>query len=255
VKVRGAYGRAIRVPPAGAGFGEISSTLIVQPNPLLSPERQGGWDGGVDLVFAGRGTLSVTGFDQTAKDLIAFLLVGTSPLPTFQYQNVGRVSNRGIEVAGTLTPGPRFTLKAQYGFVRSRVEELGPGITSEAQVQVGDPPLGVPAHTAGAAVTVTPLRGTTFNVGFSYLSSFRQLDILAQLRCFGGTGPCQSSPRGYIISYPGFVKVNASVAQRVTSYLDALLTVENLNNSEAHEYWNGYAVVGRLTMLGVRANW
>lgn len=252
VKARVAYGRAIRAPSPGQAFGEVGATLILLANPLLRPERQQGWDGGVDFVFGSRGSLSVTGFTQTAKDLIAFLQVGSTPLPTYQYQNVGRVANRGIELEGTLVAGP-VELRAQYAYVRSRVEDLGTGVTPGAQVQPGDRPLGAPAHTAGASATAVLLPGTTVAAGLTYVGSVRQLDFLTLARCFGGTGPCRPTPRDYVVDYPAFAKVSLTVTQQLSRRLDALLTVDNLTNNVAFEGVNTVTVMGRTTMFGVRA--
>lgn len=252
VKFRGAYGRAIRAPSPGAAFGEVGPASVTLANPLLAPERQRGWDGGIDLVFGSHGSLSVTGFAQTAEDLIAFLQVTGTPLPTFQYQNVGRVTNRGVEIEGELSLGPA-QLRAQYGYVRSRVEDLGPAGSPGAQIQVGDTPLGVPKHTAGASLTVLPWKTTTLTAGATYIGSFRQVDFLQLFGCFGGTAACQPTFRDYAIDYPGFAKVNVAVTQQVTSRLEALVTVDNLTNNGASEGGNTLPVLGRMTMVGLRA--
>jgi len=129
VKVRGSWGRAIRAPLPGQAFGSSSATQINLANPKLAPEQQRGWDAGFDLDFGTQASLSVTGYDQTAKDLIVYLQVADTPLPTYQFQNLGRVSNRGIEVEGRLAVRA-VQLKAQYGYVRSRIEDVGPNAAS-----------------------------------------------------------------------------------------------------------------------------
>jgi outer membrane receptor protein involved in Fe transport len=254
VKVRGAYGRAVRAPLPGFGIGSISSFQITLANPLLGPEQQQGWDAGVDLVFGNRGSLSLTGYNQTAKDLIAFLQVASTPLPTFQYQNIGRVGNKGIEIEGSFN-FPAVQLNAQYGYVRSRIEDLGPGVSPGADLQVGDRPMHTPAHTAGAALTVAPRQGTTLTAGVTYVGSFRQTDNLAKFRCFGGTGPCQPTSRDYIVNYPSFAKVNATFTQRFTRQFEAFVSVDNLTNNEAFEDLNSFPVIGRSTMVGIHASY
>ena len=254
VKVRGSYGQGIRAASPGQTFGLVSPTQINLANPLLGPERQRGWDAGFDLVFGNRGTLSVTGYDQIAEDLIAFVQVATTPLPTFQFQNIGRATNRGIEVEATLTVQP-LQLRTQYGYVRSRIEDLGPSVSPGAALQVGDRPDRIPVHTAGATLTVGPWGGSTLTAGVTYVGSWRWTDVLSQLRCAGGTGPCQANPRDYVINYPGYAKVNATVAQRVTRSVDAFLSVDNLTNKEAYEESNVVPVIGRVTMVGLHVGY
>lgn len=250
VKVRGAYGRAIRAPSPGQGTGGVGAFQITLANPLLGPERQSGWDAGIDIAFRDRASLSVTGYDQTGDNLIVFLQVANDPLPTFQNQNIGRVLNRGVELEGTLSLHP-LTLKAQYGYVRSRIEDVGPSAPVGAQLQVGDRPLGIPTHTAGASVTVTPQEGTTLSGGLTYVGSFRQVDLLGQLRCLGGSSSCPPTPRDGVITYPGFAKLNLAFTQRVTRHIDATLSVDNLTNSHVYEGINILPVMGRMTMLGL----
>jgi outer membrane receptor protein involved in Fe transport len=254
VKVRGAYGRAMRAPLPGFGIGSISSFQITLANPLLGPEQQQGWDAGLDLVFGNRWSLSLTGYNQTAKDLIAFLQVASTPLPTFQYQNIGRVENKGFEIEGSLI-FRSVQLNAQYGYVHSRIEDLGPDVSPGADLQVGDQPLGTPAHTAGAALTVVPRLGTTLTAGVTYVGRFRQTDNLAKFRCFGGTGPCQSTSRDYVVNYPSFAKVNATFTQRLNRQLEAFVSVDNLTNNEAYEGLNSFPVIGRSTMVGLHASY
>jgi len=252
VKARAAYGEAFRAPQFGASTGLVTATSITLSNPSLAPEQQQGWDAGVDVTFGERWSLSISGYDQTARDLIAFVQLGTDPLPTYQYLNVGRVKNRGIEVEGALT----FTgvqLRAQYGYTQSRIDELG--AAAGGTLEVGDQPERVPSHTAGGTLTVTPAGGTTLTGGLTYVGSFRRYDGLASLRCSGGTGPCQTNPRDYYVMYPGFVKLNATVSQRLTRQIEGFLTVDNLTNSREYEGYSLAAVMGRITMAGLHVTY
>ena len=255
LKLRTAYGRAIRAPAAGQAFGGASSEQVTLANPTLGPEKQSGWDAGLDLEFGEKLALSVSGFDQEAVDLIAFVQLPTTGVPTAQFQNIGRVSNRGIEVEGLL----RFAtvaLKAQYAYTKSRIEELGQEVSEGADVQVGERPLGLPAHTAGAMVSVEPMAGTSLTTGLTYVGSFRQLDFLALFRCLGATGPCPESflttfsTREFVVTYPGFLKLNMGITQQITSQVNVFGSVENLTNSTAYEGSNNVATMGRITMVG-----
>ncbi len=255
LKLRTAYGRAIRAPAAGQAFGGASSEQVTLANPTLGPEKQSGWDAGLDLEFGEKLALSVSGFDQEAVDLIAFVQLPTTGVPTAQFQNIGRVSNRGLEVEG-LFRFAAWELKAQYGYTKSRIEELGQDVNEGADVQVGERPLGLPAHTAGATISVKPRAGTSLTTGLTYVGSFRQLDFLALFRCLGGTGPCPESflatftTRDFVVTYPGFLKLNLGITQRITPQVNAFGSVENLTNSTAYEGTNNVATMGRITMVG-----
>jgi outer membrane receptor protein involved in Fe transport len=193
--------------------------------------------------------LSLTYYDQRAENLIQLVLLQTDPVPTSQSQNVGRVRNTGVELEGTLFVGP-LQLKAQYGYARSRVELLAPNYAGD--LRVGDQSLATPKHTAGASLTVAPFRGTTLATGLTYVGSWTYYDFLAEFSCFGGTGPCQATFRDYLVAYPRFVKVNATISHEFTSLVSGFVSVENLSNNHAFEIFNGAPAVGRTSIVGLR---
>jgi outer membrane receptor protein involved in Fe transport len=235
VKFRASYGRAIRPPSPGFKSGSVSSTTVVLPSSAIAPERQRGWDAGIDAVFGTQGSLGVTYYDQTADNLIQLVQTATSPVLTYQYQNIGRVKNTGVEVEGTLALGP-LQLKGQYGYARSKIAQLAPGYTGD--LLVGDQSLFVPRHTGGLSVGLDALQGTTVVAGLVYVGSWEALDALALYSCFGSTQPCRATPREYTTTYPGFVKINASIAQHISPMLSAFVAVDNLTNNQAYERWN-----------------
>jgi outer membrane receptor protein involved in Fe transport len=253
VKLRGSYGRAIRAAAPGLALGDLSASSVTLPNPSLGPERQQGWDAGVDVVFADRGSISLSYFDQTADNLIQRVLVAATPILTFQNQNVGRVKNTGVEIEGTLSAGP-IAVRAQYGYTRSRVAQLPANYSGD--LRLGDQSLLTPKHTAGGAVVFSPLRGTSVAAGLSYVGSWTYYDVLTEVSCFGGTGSCQPGPgfRGYLISYPSIVKLNLNVSQQITPLIAGFVSVDNLTNSYAYELYNTNPVMGRITTAGVRVH-
>ncbi len=251
LKLRTSWGRAIRAPLVGFKLGSVTPTIVQLANPRIGPERQQGWDAGADLVFGGRGSLSVTAYGQNADGLIQQVLVSAVPVATYQHQNVGSVQNTGIEIEGALTAGP-VQLKGQYGYARARVAQLSPTYTGD--LRIGDQVLQTPKHTAGAFATVAPLSGTSVSAGVTYVGSQTYYDYVAEYACFGGSGPCQPGPgsRNYLIAYPGFVKVNATVSQRLTPVLSGFVSADNLTNNQAYETGNFFPVMGRITTVGLR---
>jgi outer membrane receptor protein involved in Fe transport len=253
LKFRGSWGRAIRPPGSGSKAGFVSPTSVHLANFVLAPERQQGWDAGIDAFFGRRATLSVSYYDQTADNLIAQVILPSDTVFTFQDQNVGRVKNRGLEVEGTLSIG-LAQLSGQYAHTHSRVETLAPGYSGE--LVVGEAPEFVPTHTAGASLTLTPSRGTMLATGLTYVGSFSSPDLIAYFSCLGGTGPCLTDGtfalgHEYLVTFPGFVRWNATVWQRIAEPASVFVSVDNLTNNTSRQYLNNRAVMGRITSIGL----
>jgi outer membrane receptor protein involved in Fe transport len=250
LKLRASYGAAIRPPAALEQDAFVGAFLSQLANPLLRPERQSGWDTGLDLVFGSRGSISATYFDQYANDLINGVTVVADSVPQLQqYQNIGRVHNTGIELEGSVRL-PIGRLSGQYAIAGSRVDALGSAYGGD--LQIGDQLLGIPRHTGGLSLAITPLRTTTVAIGVSYVGSWTNYNILAEEKCFGGTGPCFASTRGYWQIYPAFTKANVSVTQRITSAVSGFVSITNLTNNEDYEFLNSVPIMGRVTVAGIQ---
>ncbi len=252
LKFRGSYGEAIRAPSADEEDAFVTPFTLQLANPRLSPERQRGWDTGIDVGVAAKGSFGVTYYDQVASDLIEGVTLNADTTPLVQqFQNLGRVRNQGFEFEATYRL-PVGQLSAQYAITDSRVESLNP--TYGGDLRVGDSPLVVPGHTAGVSLAAAPLRGTSVTFGLTDVGSWRNYDVIAELDCVGGTGPCAPSTRGYIKSYPEFVKANLAITQQITPVVSAFVSVKNITNNEAYEFFNANPIQGRVTVggLGVR---
>lgn len=250
LKLRASYGQAIRPPGADEEDAFLTPTTLQLANPRLSPERQSGWDTGIDVAVGDRASIGVTYYDQVARDLIDGVVLNVDTVPEVdQFQNVGRVRNQGVEVEGTLRLAIG-QLSGQYAITSSRVEALDP--TYGGDLHVGDQVLLVPKHTGGLSLAVTPLRRTTVTLGVSFVGAWTNYDLFAELSCFGGTGPCAATTRGYIRTYPSFTKANLSVTQQLTSAMAVFVSVKNLTNNEDFEFDNAVPVQGRVTVAGVR---
>jgi len=249
LKMRSSWGRAIRPPAPGRRLAGLSGSTVILANAILLPERQRGWDAGMDAAFGSRASVSVTYYDQTADDLIQLVEVESAPNRTVQYQNVGRVENSGMEFEGTLSAGI-LQLRSQYAYTRSRIRELGPNYAGN--LMAGDRPLTTPTHTAGASATITAPTRTTMTAGITYVGSYRSQDYIALVSCFSGTGSCRPASRDYIVDFPGFTKVNATVSQPITPVMSSFVSVDNLTNNTAYELGNAFPVHGRVTMVGLR---
>jgi TonB-dependent starch-binding outer membrane protein SusC len=139
-RLRGSYGETGGQPPGayfrfdnlvttayGGRAGLVSST--VAGNPELAPERQREWEGGFEVGFLeDRIGLEFTYYDQYTRDLVLGVPIHLSAGYTTQFQNVGEVSNRGVEIGLNTVPvqTPGFTWRSNlsYSANRNRVERL-----------------------------------------------------------------------------------------------------------------------------------
>ncbi len=252
LKLRASYGQSIRAPLPEERDGELSQFQVVNANPILGPERQIGGDGGIDLYWGHRASLTATYYNQTAIDLIDEVLLNqASNPPVYQFQNVGRIRNTGAEFQGTLNFAI-ISLTAEYSIMHSRIASLSPYYTGD--YEVGDRATLVPNQSAGGALTWRATRTTSATFALNYIGSWVYYDMLKLDSTFYGNLPFQGSHglRDYWRTYPGFVKENLTINQQIDRRMSAFLSVENLGDSHAIEQYNTVPIQGRTTMLGFR---
>jgi outer membrane receptor protein involved in Fe transport len=253
VKLRGSYGEAIRSPMLGQREGGPATNAFVLPNPDLKPERQTGPDVGADLAFGQRGTLSVTYYDQRAKDLIqrAPIKLDTTP-PLYQWQNLAVVKNDGWEFEGSLELGV-VSLSGQFSIVHSAPKNLG--AYTGTDFQVGQQFTDLPVHTAAFRVAANPFRRAGGAATMTYTGSRNSVDYLAYYGCRGGTAPCDNGtqPNGYVREVGAAATFGVSIDQTFSRMVTAFLNVEDLTNEGTkRSRANNMAVQGRITSIGFR---
>lgn len=249
-KARASWGRGIRAPSSGLKGALYTSSGARLANSLLGPERQQGWDAGVDLAIGQHGSIGVTYFDQAADNLIQLVALTAD---TTQYQNVGRIHNTGVELESWVDVGA-LRLRAQFGYSRARVARLSP--TYSGDLQVGDQVFNIPRYTAGASATLALTQSTRVTAGLTHVGGRQQYDDIGYFRCIGGTGPCRNEAfdynRDYIITFPGFVKADVSITREFGPSLSGFLRMDNLSNNSAAEFSNISVATGRITTFGLR---
>ena len=263
LRPRVAYGRSIRVPRPG----QAAESIVQRANPELRPETQRGAEAGLDVDY-GHGVLDVevTYFGQRATDLIGETRLGdpfdpsrgdTTLMPFLQHRNVGRVRNRGVELAASMAAGP-LVARGAFSMVRSAVEQLGEGYIGDQRV--GDDMLYVARRSGGAAadLRVRPLvpnpegRPTHISAELTYVGPRRSLDLLAMHRCETGQGPCADAEAGYRVVLPPFTKLRIGASHPIGGTLDAFVDVDNVTNDQRGELFGVVPSRGRTLLFGAR---
>jgi outer membrane receptor protein involved in Fe transport len=250
VKLRAAYGESTKPPAAGAATLDIPG---FRPNAELAPERQRGSDYGIDVDFGGRVSLGATYYDQVGEDLIGIVVVDPRSVPQVShYQNGGRVSNRGIEVDGSVRLS-QIDVRGQYTTMRSRLSALAVGYTGE--LKVGDGLPGVPRYSAALSVGYDVFRRTSLTAGVTRIGSWTNVDWLAFYADLYGGGRYRGSQRAYWIQYPSVTKLSVGAEQEIGSRLNAFVAIDNATNNDAAELDNQTLLPGRKTTLGMRVRY
>jgi outer membrane receptor protein involved in Fe transport len=98
-------------------------------NPNLEPERQREWEGGFDLaMFSDRVGVEFTYYDQETSNLVLPVPLPSSSGLGSQLQNIGVLSNRGLELSlntiNVQRPDFSWSTRLSYATNRNRVEQL-----------------------------------------------------------------------------------------------------------------------------------
>jgi TonB-linked SusC/RagA family outer membrane protein len=122
------------------GFIDLGATPIITNsiddflgNPDLRPELQQEWEGGFEAKFLNdRFGVDFTAYDRRTRDLITEAPLDPSTGYTSTLTNVGKLSNKGIELglnANVLSRGNfRWDATLNYNVVRPEIIELGGGL-------------------------------------------------------------------------------------------------------------------------------
>ena len=122
------------VPVTVAGTDVPGLTVGNLGNPALKPERTREWEAGLDAdLWHERVHLEFTYYDKASKDaLIARNLAPSLGVSSSRFENLGRVSNKGVEIMANAVilnrPNVAWSVTANAWGNRNRLIELGPGI-------------------------------------------------------------------------------------------------------------------------------
>jgi len=108
--IRAAGGKAIKEPTFLESFSRDQLTVA---NPKLRPEKNTGWEVGMDqYFFKDRLRFGLTYFENHFKDLITFVPLAAPPFSSFE--NIGAVRTTGLEFALRAKPGWGLTLSGAF---------------------------------------------------------------------------------------------------------------------------------------------
>ena len=258
LKPRIAWGQAVIVPDERQIGGDESAWSILLPNPDLSSQIQRGYDAGLDVYYGDLAMISVSYFDQDPIDLIQLINLGPSQTDPdsrteFQFQNLHRVKNRGLEVNTVLQPIHQLSIRLSYGTVTSTVRELDPNYTGD--YEVGQKIPGRPSNTISGIVAYTPVRGVSVSLDVMHFGSWEAADFRGYLRDVyaGEYDPTvRQYPLDYTIDYPALTKINAGASVEIIRSLTGYLHIHNLNNTDKFERMNMIIPQPRTYTFGLR---
>lgn len=219
-KLRASYGTGFMPPSLAARYGGP----FQNPNPAIRAERSRGIDAGVEqYVLDGRGSIGLTWFRTTLRDLIGFQ---SAPFPELGMSiNVDRARTTGLEASGRIAVD-RVDARVAYTLLSARSES--------------DPDLARlirrPKHTLSIDVAVAASSRTT--VGFGLLGARNRLDS-----DFNQFPSVRVDPGNYEVA-----RLYGSV--RLTPRLTLRARVENLFDERYEEVY-GFPALGRSFQGGV----
>ena len=245
IKVRGAYGKGIRPPPPSARMTIATLRFRQRGNPAIEPETQSGVEGGVEWFAGDRATLSFTGYTQVARGLIQQVIQDRR---TIQYQNVGQIANRGMEVEANVRQGT-LRLNGTLSITDSRVRALAR--TYSGDLEVGDRVPEVPASSGSMSISWDVNR-TTLTFGSTYIGSWTGYDWSRYVGDEAQESPEINDLRTYWRDYPGILRPYLSVSHILSRDMEWFGRVDNLTNLQRYERDNLQVTAGRTFTVGLR---
>lgn len=248
LRLRGAWGRGIKPPEPGMSRAMAIGTVVQLPNPDLVAESQAGVELGGELFFGEGMYARATWYNQTAEDLIQQVQIAAqAPTRSYQFQNVGAIANRGVELEGGVRWN-RVRVTGLLYFVSSEVVKLAPKYSGE--LKPGDQLLEVPSTVGSISVRYDGGRWSA-EVGGSWLGPWVGYDWMAIQQVVDGQVPARGALRNYWLDYPGVFRPYLAGSMGIGARLIAFARMENPGNNGAFIRDNISPPLGRTTVFGI----
>lgn len=254
IKPRISYGSTITPPRWEQVVGIVSTTTTILPNPDLREEKNAGYEAGADIYFSDNFSLELTYYNQIGSDLIFIEILPTLPgQPGLQqYKNVGKVVNKGLELAGSISLQP-FQLNITYSYMDNHYGSNYQGFNE------GDRVLDSPHNIFNASLSFTfpdylclADKSSSVSVQMQHRGSVFTRDYLTlyDSRYLPGATPLDSAP---YIETGAYNLFNFSVNYWLADYLQFIFDVRNVFDTQLVK-GQFYPLVGREVALGLRFN-
>jgi len=242
LRLRGSAGSAFKEPTFNENFARSAFEV---GNPRLDPERSLSWELGFEQDLLDRRVLvGATWFDQHFRDLIQYN--GSAPPGTPSYANVARARSQGVEARVEIRPVRALTLRGNYTWLRTRVDDAGFDTGPGAVFVDGERLLRRPAHTFGVDARAALLGRVTLGGAVNHVGSRADLDFTVF-----------PSARVNLAAYT-LVEADATVdllrPARGRPGVAATFRGENLL-AEAYQTVVGFPGRGRAMFVGARLGW
>lgn len=215
----------------------LKSYFAYHGNDALKVEKITGFELGYKGIFSKSLFVTVDGYYNILRDFITDLAPGVHPdypepviLPgdtalraIWSYNNAGKVTERGAEVALNYYLGEEWTLDANYAWFDFTVKEK-----SSKDILIPN----APEHKVNGGITYLGKAGLSANVSVKYVPTFDWAAGIYQGRIYA------------------YTLVNLSVGYRFTPIVSAGINVTNLLDREHYEIFGG-SKLGRLSVGSV----
>lgn len=212
-------GRAVVNP----SFFDITGGFGFEPSPGLKPEKNIGYDVGLEVPFSGNGSfVDITYFKETLEDKIQAQFPEITNLD-------GKGDRQGVEVTAFLTPMPSFDVTLNYTYTDAT--------TPDGEIEVRRP-----RNEVGLSTTWRLPNGVSTLSG-----DLRYVRGLFDSQFWDGSSENPERLSNFTVG-------NLAITHAITDHIDLTGRVTNIFDEEYQEVW-GYATRGRAVFAGLRASW
>ena len=176
-----------------------------------------------------------------------YLPLETGIAPRYQFQNLGAIRNKGVELEGGFRLG-RVGFDGLLYTTSSRVEQTGQRYGGP--LWKGDQLPEIPKASGSARISYL---GRNFQAAFgaNYIGSWTGYNWNEIAMVAANQAPAKPSRRDYLLLYPGIIKPYLSLSFDVNRQLTTYLNIDNLTNTNRFERHNGNPPAGRSVLFGL----